>query len=135
MRICQNCHKPDSTILDPQEKCFPDKCNPSKANDQDIDSHYVDCPKLIHDVRDYPRLVQVLTTAKPEPEPLSDKYLREGWKWIRNGNNVFRYKTLCRSCIGIEAQREENHRNYLRACAKTKQSDYSYNQILHKTGF
>jgi hypothetical protein len=133
-RNCAACNKPDTIVLDPQERCFPDKCDPKKASDSDITTHWEDCPKLIHDVLLYPRLVQIISVMKPA-QPLEAKYLRDGWKPFVDGHKLYREKMLCHDCILIEFERERNHRNYLKACKKARGEDPTYNSILMDSGF
>jgi hypothetical protein len=135
MRFCAQCNKSDTIVLDNSEQCRPDKCDPKIVNDHDISTHWIDCPRLIHEVRLYPRLIQNLSFLKPLPDPLPAKYRREGWTLQVDGSRVYRVKTLCRSCIGVEVERETNHRNYLRACKAARREDPTYNQLLMKTQF
>ncbi|CAN5467324.1 hypothetical protein BH10ACI4_BH10ACI4_25090 [soil metagenome] len=78
----------------------------------------------------FPASERVHTAEHPEGElPISMK--REGWRLTSDGMYTFRYKTLCESCIGLETQREESRRYYLKACEALKPSkDQTYAQLL-----
>jgi hypothetical protein len=135
MRECEQCKVPDRLVMDFQEKCIRSKCDPRTANDQDPLSHHDDCPKLIHEVRRLERAAKLEhTEAHPEGE-LSAKLRGEGWKLLRDGKHLLRWRMLCRTCIAREEQRESQHRHYLAACKKLRHEDPTYTQMLNRSEF
>lgn len=128
MRLCQQCNKPDRLTVDPSQKCL---CKPGTTTDEDAASHHDDCPKLCHYVVRWLRVIRVPYGLSFDTYMLSPKETAEGWKKIVNGSYLFKFKVLCPDCIGIHVQREELHKEYLRACAKSgPKREKSYTDIL-----
>jgi hypothetical protein len=129
MRCCETCGREDAPALDFDVECKRDLCPPTA--DERPETHHDSCPKLIHEVRKlYRPGVLVHTEAHPEGE-LSRKWRIEGWKLMRDGKDLFRWKMLCRKCIGVVYEREDNHKEYLKACKRARgESDQSYSDLL-----
>lgn len=127
MRQCENCKRQDAPVLDHDRPCK--NCSP--LADERAESHMDNCPKLIHEVRQYYKSAKLVNTpAYPEGE-LEPRWKREGWKLLRNGNEWYRWKMLCRSCIEKEAERDLVRRDYLKACKKARGvDDRSYGQLM-----
>ena len=129
MRNCEGCGKADQPALDFDIACKPNLCPPTA--DERPETHHDNCPKVMHEVRKLYRPAELEhTAAHPEGE-LSRKLRTEGWKLLRDGKDLFRWRMLCRGCIETEYQREENHREYLKACQRARgESDQTYSQLL-----
>lgn len=127
MRVCESCRKPDAPAVDHEISCK--NCPPTA--DERASSHADDCPKLIHEVRKLYKPAKLISTpGHPEGE-LEQKWRREGWKVIRDGREVFRWKMLCRGCIEKEAERDMVRRDYVKACKKARgQDDRTYGQLM-----
>lgn len=131
MRECQACHKRDAAILEPDTTC-KGQCDP-KA-DERVETHTDLCPRLSHDVRKYLKAVtrNELIHSPDEPEGRLAMRLRlQGWKMLREGPDYFRWKMLCRDCIGLEAQKEAQQRDYRKACKSVLGAEtQTYGQMM-----
>lgn len=129
MRACEDCGTNDQPTLDHDIPCKPNLCPPTA--DERPETHNDQCPRLMHEVRKLYRPAEVEhTAAKPEGE-LSRKLRGEGWKILRDGKDLFRWKLLCRACIQRIYEREANHKDYLKACKRARgESDQTYSQLL-----
>lgn len=128
MRICDSCKREDRLIVDLGERCT---CRPGSTNDEDASSHIDTCPKLIHEVREWMRLIRLPFGTNLHTYQLPQKQQQDGWKLKIDGQYLFRYRMLCRGCIQKEEERLALERDYKRACAKLRgDKDLSYNRIL-----
>jgi hypothetical protein len=129
MRICETCGAPDQAALDFDLACKPTLCPPTA--DERPETHHDQCPRLIHEVRKLYRPATLEhTVAHPEGE-LSRKWRAEGWKLLKDGSDLFRWKLLCRVCIERVYEREENHKEYLQACKRARgETDQTYSELL-----
>jgi hypothetical protein len=134
MRVCSACGKPDVPTLELGEACKPKQCSPTA--DERPETHHASCPRLAHTVVKLSRPAKLVATpAHPEGE-LERKWRLEGWTLMRDGRDVFRWKMLCRSCIEVVYEREEHHREYLKACKKARgDDDRTYSQLLTQQSF
>jgi hypothetical protein len=129
MRICEGCRKPDSCIVDYETKCKPNLCHPTA--DERAETHHDNCPKLTHEVRPLYRATRLIHTPKHPDGQLEPKWIAEGWRMKRDGKDVFRVKMLCRACIQAVYEREERHKEYVKACKKAAgHDDRTYSQLL-----
>ena len=129
MRLCEGCRAADRPALDPEGACKRELCPPTA--DERPETHNDACPRLTHEVRKLYRPAElVFTAAKPEGE-LQRKWRAEGWKLLRDGKDLFRWRMLCRACITRVYEREENHKEYLKACKRARgEEDQTYSQLL-----
>lgn len=129
MRICESCKKPDGPIVDYEKACKPELCPPTA--DERPETHHDRCPKLEHDVVRLERPVKLIHTPKHPEGELELKYRLQGWKLLKDGNHIFRYRMLCRACIQRIFDIEERHKDYLKACKKAAgKDDQTYSQLL-----
>lgn len=116
-------------MLDFDTACKPNLCPPTA--DERVETHHDSCPRLTHEVRKLFRPATLVHSARAPEGDLSLKLRLEGWKLLRDGKNLFRWKMLCRSCIERVYEREENHREYQQACKRARgESDQTYSQLL-----
>lgn len=126
MRACQHCAKADRPQLDNNEQC---SCS---AESHEPMHHGQDCKALIHEVMLYPvRIAQKDLTFDCKLPP---QYA--GWTLMQNGNRWYRYKFLCRDCIGKYEDAQKFRRDYLQACKKARgEEDQTYSQMLAGQSF
>lgn len=129
MRHCEGCGAADRPALDPEGVCKARLCSPTA--DERPETHHDTCPRVQHEVRKLYRPAElVFTEAKPEGE-LTRRLRLEGWKLLRDGKDLFRWRMLCRACIARVYEREENHKEYLKACTRALgKDDQTYSQLL-----
>jgi hypothetical protein len=129
MRSCEGCGRLDAPALDFDIPCKSDLCPPTA--DERPDTHHDSCPRLIHEVRKLYRPATLEHTAKHPEGELQKKWRLEGWKVMKDGRDLFRWKMLCRACIQTVYDREESHKEYLQACKRARgDSDQTYSELL-----
>lgn len=129
MRLCEDCSKPDSYIVDYETKCDRTLCRPDA--DERPETHHDNCPKLTHDVVRLERVAKLISTPRHPEGQLEHKYIIEGWKLLKNGMTWMRYRMLCQSCVRKVYDREARQKEYMKACKKARgEDDRTYNQLL-----
>jgi hypothetical protein len=121
-------------VIDPDVPCKPGECDP-KA-DYRPETHHDSCPKFSHEVVKLFRPAKMVATPKQPQGELEPKWRREGWKVMKDGRQTFRWKMLCRSCIQVVYEREEHHRDYVKACKAARgDDDRTYSKMLTAQSF
>lgn len=129
MRICSACQRLDACVVDYETRCDPKLCPPTA--DERAETHHDQCPKLTHEVRLLYRPTKLIHTPQHPEGQLEGKWLREGWRLVKDGTDLYRAKMLCRRCIEATYEREERHKDYQKACKKAMgQDDRTYAQLL-----
>lgn len=128
-RSCETCGAADRATLDFEIPCKASLCPPDA--DGRPETHHDNCPRLMHEVRKLYRPATLEHTAKHPEGELQRKWRAEGWKVLKDGKDLFRWKMLCRACIQTVYDREESHKEYLQACKRARgDSDQTYSELL-----
>lgn len=107
------------------------KCDPKDIENGDPYAHHITCHKVLHEVRDYVKRVQLVITPRHPEGTMPHKWVAEGWQFKKDGADTFRFKKLCRNCIEKEVERDMVHKDYLKACKTARgEDDRTYGQLM-----
>ncbi len=126
VRICANCHRLDSPMLDNATPC---DC---AAERWEPEAHRTECNALVHDVVLY--VVRVPKADLTVAGNLSTFFTDRGWRLKRDGNRYYRGKYVCGACRVAEEQALDRVSEYKKLC-RTAQgiNDQTYAQMIAQT--
>jgi hypothetical protein len=127
MRKCEGCSKKDSPYYDYRQHC---SCN--NEREHGIDRHAPDCFRVRHSVRKYRTELRLIKKTDqfengllvPAPNDEHEYLKKNGFRIAPFNDKLYAERVLCRACIRVWNERQENKAAFEKAKRRPQQNYY-----------